>query len=181
MPRRNTAAYNRLQLVLCCKCNYTSHATKPRAGLCSGVSVDLHIPTHTIQQPHNPTIHHMRHAGDHTIKCSTSTDTRYQRHAGRCTAQHNRPIIIMYIRGQRCAPVMDPCQPGGVSVSTCTGSARRLEVWHRLAVRAHRASLVPSTRRGSPAAGARLAARNHWRLSPQLFSGFRPIANKGKQ
>lgn len=30
-----------------------------------------------------------------------------------------------------------PCQPGGVSVSTCTGSARRLAIWHRSAVRAH--------------------------------------------
>ena len=29
--------------------------------------------------------------------------------------------------------------------------------------------------------GARRAARNHWRLAPHLFSGFRPIANKGEQ
>nr|DAG60772.1 MAG TPA: hypothetical protein [Caudoviricetes sp.] len=28
----------------------------------------------------------------------------------RCTGQHRPPIIIRYIRGQRCAPVMDPCQ-----------------------------------------------------------------------
>ena len=27
----------------------------------------------------------------------------------------------------------------------------------------------------------RRAARNHWRLSPHLFSGFRPIANRGQQ
>nr|DAW19806.1 MAG TPA: hypothetical protein [Caudoviricetes sp.] len=27
----------------------------------------------------------------------------------------------------------------------------------------------------------RCAARNHWRLSPHLFSGFRPIANRGQQ
>lgn len=38
-----------------------------------------------------------------------------------------------------------------------------------------------NARRGSPAAGARRAARNHWRLAPQLFSGFRPIANRGQQ
>jgi hypothetical protein len=42
-------------------------------------------------------------------------------------------------------------------------------------------SPAPSTRRSSPAAWARRAARNHWRLSPQLFSGFRPIANRGQQ
>lgn len=29
---------------------------------------------------------------------------------GRCTGQHSRSIIIMYIRAQRCAPVMDLCQ-----------------------------------------------------------------------
>nr|DAE76410.1 MAG TPA: hypothetical protein [Caudoviricetes sp.] len=40
---------------------------------------------------------------------------------------------------------------------------------------------APSTRRGSPAAGMRRAARNHWRLSPHLFPGFRPIANRGQQ
>ena len=40
-----------------------------------------------------------------------------------------------------------------------TSHARRLAIWHRSAVRAHR--LAPSTRRSSPAAGARRAARNH--------------------
>ena len=60
-----------------------------------------------------------------------------------------------------------PCKPGGLQSDT--GSA----------VRAHR--LAPSTRRGSPAAGVRRAARNHWRLSPQIFSGFCPIANRGQQ
>lgn len=39
--------------------------------------------------------------------------------------------------------------------------ARRLAIWHRSAVRAHRVSPAPSTRRGSPAAGARRAARNY--------------------
>lgn len=54
----------------------------------------------------------------------------------RCIAQHSRPIIIRYIRA---AAYRRPCQPGGVSVSTCTGSARRrldasharrLAIWH---------------------------------------------------
>ena len=40
---------------------------------------------------------------------------------------------------------------------------------------------TPTPRRGSPAAGAWRAARNHWRLPPYLFSGFRPIANRGQQ
>ena len=29
--------------------------------------------------------------------------------------------------------------------------------------------------------GMGAAARNHWRLAPHLFSGFRPIANRGQQ
>nr|DAG60771.1 MAG TPA: hypothetical protein [Caudoviricetes sp.] len=65
--------------------------------------------------------------------------------------------------------------PGSVA------QARRLAIWHRSAFRAHRSSPAPSTRRGSPAAGAGRAARNHWRLPPQLFSGCRPIANRGQQ
>lgn len=47
---------------------------------------------------------------------------RYHRHAGRCTGQHSRPIIIRYIRAHPCyrsmpdgAAYRRPCQPGGVS------------------------------------------------------------------
>lgn len=69
-----------------------------------------HIPAHTIQQTRKPPIHRLRHAGGHTVKRCTSTDTRYRRHAGRCTGQRSRSIIIMYIRVQGCAPVVDPCQ-----------------------------------------------------------------------
>jgi hypothetical protein len=106
------------------------------------------IPAHAMQQPHKTTIHHLRHAGGHTVKRSTSTDTKYQRHAGRCTAQHSRPIIIRYIRARPCYGFMPdgaayrrPCKPGGVCVSTCTGSsrrrldashARRITIWHRV-------------------------------------------------
>ena len=123
-------------------------------------------------------------------------DTR--RLMGRCTGQHRPPIIIRYIRVRQCAPVMDPCQTaqhiadhasparsapvacGSLSSATpgapADGSASPpvqgqpgggLDASH--------------ARRDSPAAGARRAARNHWRLSPQLFSGFRPIANRGQQ
>ena len=68
------------------------------------------IPAHTIQQIHKPPIRQLRHAGGHTVKHSTSTDTRSRRRAERCTGQRSRPIIIRYIRVQRCAPVIDPCQ-----------------------------------------------------------------------
>ncbi len=78
----------------------------------------------------------------------------------RCIAQHSRPIIIMYIRAYPCyrsmpdcATYRRPCKPGGsacIRLASCTGSARRLAILHRV-------SLAPSTRRGSPAAGARRA------------------------
>ena len=49
-------------------------------------------------------------------------------------------------------------------------------------------SMAPGQRSGRavwhhPPGGAvqRRAARNHWRLPPHLFSGFRPIANRGQQ
>lgn len=61
------------------------------------------IPAHTIQQPHKPPIHRLRHVGWNTVKRSTSTDTRYYRHSGRCAGQRSRPIIIRYIRVQLCA------------------------------------------------------------------------------
>ena len=97
----------------------------------------------------------------------------------------DRPIIIRYIRVRPCygsmpdsAAYRRPCKPGG---GLDASHARRLAIWHRSAVRAYRVSPAHSTRRGSPAAGAWRAARNHWRLAPQLFSGFRPIANRGRQ
>lgn len=134
---------------------------------------------------------------------------RYHRRTGRCTAQRRPPIIIMYIRARRCYGSMPdgaadhrPCQRGGVSscrlrirwqvLAHCQqyrpgapaegsasppvqGQPGGLQSGTGSAVRP--GILVLSTRRGSPAAGA----RNHWRLPPQLFSGFRPIANRGQQ
>lgn len=78
-----------------------------------------------------------------------------------------RPIIIMYIRARPCyrsmpnsAAYRRPCQPGGVSMLPTPGGLQ---------------SGTGSAVRG------RLAARNHWQLSPYLFPGFRPIANRGRQ
>lgn len=51
-----------------------------------------------------------------------------------------------------------PCKPGGVSMLLTPGGLRSGTV---STVRAHRVSPAPSTRRGSPVAGARQAARNH--------------------
>lgn len=78
------------------------------------------------------------------------------------------------LRGQRLH--LYRVSPAAVSMLPTPGGWRS---GNGSAVMTHR--LAPFTRRGSPVAGARRAARNHWRLPPQLFSGFRPIANKGKQ
>ena len=63
-----------------------------------------------IQDRHKRLQYHTRHAGAHHSAAAPPAHTRYHRHAGRCTGQHSRPIIIRYIRAQRCAPVIDPCQ-----------------------------------------------------------------------
>ena len=88
--------------------------------------------------------------------------TRYHRHAGTLyrsaqTAYYNKVYKgsgapLLWIHARRCS-------------RSQTMPARRFEVWH------------------PPPGGAvqRRAARNHWWLSPHLFSGFRPIANRGQQ
>jgi len=45
------------------------------------------------------------------------------------------------------------------------------------------AGVNPAAEGLTPGQGRTLhpAARNHWRLTPHLFSGFRPIANRGQQ
>lgn len=117
--------HKRLQRVLCCLCSYTAHAAKQRTELCRGFSCNSSYSTAHDNRPTQAAIipsatrwSVCQHPdGLHRYK-------RYQRHAGRCAAQHNRPIIIMYIRVQRCAPVMDSCQPGGVSILPTPGGWR---------------------------------------------------------
>nr|DAG63750.1 MAG TPA: hypothetical protein [Caudoviricetes sp.] len=67
-------------------------------------------------------------------------------------------------------------QPGGVSILPTPGGLQS-----GTGQRCRAVSPAHSTRRGSPAAGTRRATQNNWRLSPHLFSGFRPIANRGQQ
>lgn len=126
---------------------------------------------------------------------------RYKRHVKRCTGQHGRPIIIRYIkarvrpccgsmqarRGQLLPSVnhwqvLTRCQqhrPGAPAEGSASPPDR---------VSPAACDLAPgqqSERTGwhPPPGGAvqQRAARNHWWLAPHLFSGFRPIANKGEQ
>ena len=96
----------------------------------------LPIPPHTIPNRHNKPLHSLRHAGAPTSVRTFCTDTRYHRHAGRCTGQRSRPILIRYIRVRLCALL-----------------------WIH-ARRRNTPQTMPA-RRGSPATGARRAARNH--------------------
>ena len=111
----------------------------------------------TIQQIHKPPMHRLHHTRGHTIKRSTSTDTRCNRHAGRCTGATCPPTIIMYIRVQRCAPVVDLCQAVQHSADHASGGGTVQRQGH-------------GGRRGTTSG-----------LPPRLFSGFRPIANRGQQ
>lgn len=129
LPRCNAASYKRLQRVLCCQCNYTAHATKQSTGLYSGFSDDCTRSTARDTRQTQATIIPHTPRWSVSQRRSASSEYRYQHHAGRYTGQHSRPIIIRYIRAQRCAPVIDPCQtvqriadhanPTGQSDSRC--------------------------------------------------------------
>lgn len=173
-------------------CSYTDHAAKQRTGLYRGFSDDCTRSTARKYQTNT---------SGYNAVCATLEritapqhlqripDTR--RNAGRYTGQHSRPIIIRYIRAYPCygsmpdsAAYYRPYKPGG---------GQRLHLYRvspaasQYLPRPAACDLAP----GKPGAlhpagqsssrGSSAAARNHWRLPPYLFSGFRPIANRGQQ
>lgn len=92
----------------------------------------------------------------------------------------------VYIRVQMCPPVIDPCQTVQHIANHASPAASRC--FPRLAA----CDLAPVSSQGVPngtihpagqssSRGRGVAARNHWRLLPHLFLGFRPITNKGEQ
>jgi hypothetical protein len=89
----------------------TAHAAKRITGLYRGFSCDLPHFTAANTRPTQAAI--IPPVQRWSVSQRRSTSSAYQipdATPGRWTAQHSRPIIIMYIRVQRCAPVMDPCQ-----------------------------------------------------------------------
>lgn len=151
-----------------------------------------HIPAHAIQRIHKPRIYSLRHAGGHTIKRNTSS--AYQIPAPRrtlCSSTQPPYYNKVYKSAPPCygsmpdsAAYRRPCRPGVPAEGSArrrldATNARRLAIWHRSAVRAWRVSLTPSTRRGSPAAGAGRAAAEPLTACAVPLSGLRPIANKG--
>lgn len=89
---------------------YTTSAAKQLTGLYRGFSCNLPCFAAVVWRVYPAISHRLRHAGAHHSAVAFPAHTRYQRHAGRCTGQHIRPIIIMYIRVQECASVIAPCQ-----------------------------------------------------------------------
>lgn len=206
MPCYNTAPYKRLQRVLRRQCSYTTHAIKQRTELYRGVSGNLPCFAAVVWLVHLPILHRLCHAGAYHSAAAPSAQPDTTVTQGRCTGQHSRPIIIRYIRAQRCAPVMDPCQtvqhttdhaspagsapavcgslasdaPGapaeGVSVSTCTGSARRRS---RYFPRPAAGDLAPGQRSGRtgwhpPPGGAVQQQVRGWRRG--TIGGYRRIS-----
>lgn len=104
-----------------------------------------------------------------TLECThvpgrPAPDTRYHRHAGRCTGQRSRPIIIMYIRAHGC------------SRSQTMPARRRSRCFPRPAA----CDLAPVSSQSAPAgtihpagqSSNRGAARNHQRRSRFPFRAF---------
>lgn len=89
---------------------YTAHTTKQRTGLYSGVSCYLPHPTAADTRPTQADIIPPAPRWSASRTRTPCTDTRYHRHARTLYRSTQPPIIIMYIRVQRCAAVMDPCQ-----------------------------------------------------------------------
>ena len=117
-------------------------------GFTSAFSAICPILTPQIPDRQKRLYYHLRHAGAYHSAVAHPAHTRYQRHAGRCTSQHSRPIIIRYIRVHGCAPVVDSCQ-----------------------------TVQHTTDHASPAGSPAVAAedgRNHWWLVAALLFGLSP-------
>lgn len=128
------------------------------------------IPSHTIQQPHKPPIHRLRHAGGHTVKRCTSIDTRHHRRTGTLYRSAQPPYYNNVYKGaavRTCyrsipggAADRKPCQPGGVLILPTPGgwSPGTGLSWHTSGI-----MFFPGT-----------AARNHWRLAAASLFGLSP-------
>lgn len=121
------------------------------------------IPAHTIQKPHEPPMYRLRHAGGHTVKCCTSTNTQIPPTRRTLYRSAQPPYYNKVYKGS----FLSWTHARQRSESQ-TMPARRLVIWHRSAVRAHR--LAHSTRRGSPAAGGAEPLAAYRRFSFRAFA-----------
>lgn len=185
LPCYNTAENKRLQRLLYHSCSYTTHATKQRTGLYRCFSCDLSHSTTTDTRPIQAAI--IPPAPRWSVSQRRNTSSVYQIPPPRLTLcrEAQLPIIIKYIRVQRCALLWPHARQRNTSQTMparrgqllpCADRWQVLHPTHLL--RGQRLHLcrvspaafnlapvssqgAPSTRRGSPVAGARWAARNH--------------------
>lgn len=132
-------------------------------------------------------MHRLRHVGAyHSAAALPAHNQRYQRHAGRRTGQRSRPIIIRYIRAQRCAPVIDPCQtvqhtadhasPAGSAPAVCGSLASAAPAegsTSRCFQRPAACSLAPVSNQGAPAGTLHPAGQSSIRSAA---GGAEPLA-----
>lgn len=149
----NTATYKRLQRLLFRPCSYTTHATKQRTGLYRGIFCDCTNSTASNTRLAQAAI--TSPATRWNTSQRRNTSSAYQIPAPRRTL-HSSAQTAYYNNVYK-----------GAEVPACYRSMPDGA--------AHRRPCQPG------GAVQRRAARNYWRLSPQLFSGFRPIANRGQQ
>lgn len=201
----NVATHKRLQRVLCHQCKYTAHAAKQHTGLYRGFSCNFtHSTAHdtkptqqAIAQPatrwsayQRPDVLHRYQIPPPHRALYSSTQTAYYNNVYKGAPllwiharRYGRSQTMPARRGQllSCVDRWQVLHPAYLLRGQRLNLYRVSPTASRCFQRPAACNLAHSTRRGSPAAGAQQAARNHWRLSPQLFSGFRPIANRGQQ
>lgn len=162
---------------------YTANAVKPRTGLCRRFSCDLSHSTAADTRPTQAAI--IPPAPRLSVSQRRSTSSTYQIPTPRRTLYRPaqppyynkvykgaavRPML--WIHAGRCSiPQTIPARRGQL-----LPSADRWQVLHP----AHLLGSASPPVQCKPG-GMGAAARNHWRLAPHLFSGFRPIANRGQQ
>lgn len=125
--------------------SYTAHATKQRTELCSGFSRGLpHFTAYNTRQTKADITPPATRWSVSQRNSASSIYLRYHRRAGRCAAQHSRPIIIRYISGHRCPLLWIHARRCSIQQ---TMQARRVQLlpcvdrWQVL----HPAHLVPGT------------------------------------
>ena len=164
MPCYNTTPYKRLKWLLSCPCSlYRPHHKTSHRDL-QGRFLQF-VPFYRCIYQTDTSSYNTACATLERITAAAAppAHTRYQHHA-RTLYRSTQPSYYNKVyKGATVCPVMDPCQ-----TVPQTMPARRLAIWHRSAVRAHRLAL--STRRGSPVAGGAepltAAAASLFGLSP---------------
>ena len=130
MPCCNTAIYKRLQRALYRQCNYTTHATKQRTGLYSGLSSDYASSTAHNTRPTQAAI--MPPAPRRTLY-RTAQPSYYNK------VYNGAAVCLCYRSMPDGATDRRPCKPGGVSMLPTPGglqsgtgqqSWRTGSVWH---------------------------------------------------